>query len=88
LELLKAEATQALLKIYSFNELKPCWGVPFNRQRLREKIEAGEFPEPVRISENRIGWPGERLLAWRKGLTEGAYKPKKRTDPAARRKAA
>jgi predicted DNA-binding transcriptional regulator AlpA len=80
---LEAEAAQALLKIYSFPELKTIWGVPFNRPRLRERIAAGLFPAPIRISDNRVGWPGERLLAWRQGLIEDAYKPKRRTDPAA-----
>jgi predicted DNA-binding transcriptional regulator AlpA len=75
-ERLKAEAEQALLKIYSFPELRTCWGVTMTRPRLNEAIREEAFPAPVRLGPNRVGWPGERLLAWRQALTEQAYQPK------------
>lgn len=30
--------------------------VPFSRSTIYAKIKSGDFPAPVRISENRVAW--------------------------------
>lgn len=38
--------------------------VPFSRSTIYAKIKAGEFPAPVRISENRVAWDSAKVDAW------------------------
>jgi prophage regulatory protein len=41
----------------------------YGSTQLEEKIERGEFPKPVRLSDSgrAVAWLEEELLAWREG---------------------
>lgn len=45
---------------------RPAQGgiIPFSATTLWRKIKAGEFPEPVKLSENVIAWRVEVIRAW------------------------
>lgn len=38
--------------------------VPFSRSTIYAKIRSGDFPSPVKISENRIAWDSEVIDQW------------------------
>lgn len=38
--------------------------VPFSRSTIYSKVRSGEFPAPVRISDNRIAWDSEVIDQW------------------------
>lgn len=38
--------------------------VPFSRSTIYAKIAQGEFPAPIRISENRVAWDSAAIDAW------------------------
>ncbi len=38
--------------------------IPFSATTLWRKVNAGEFPKPVRLSENVIAWPVEVVRKW------------------------
>lgn len=38
--------------------------VPFSRSTIYSKISKGEFPAPIRISENRVAWDSGAIDAW------------------------
>lgn len=38
--------------------------VPFSRSTIYAKISKGEFPAPIRISENRVAWDSAAIDAW------------------------
>jgi prophage regulatory protein len=63
------------VKLLSFHELRPQKGIRYCRDHLRRKIAAGEFPKPIRVSDNHIAWLEEeidryieQLVAKRDGL--------------------
>lgn len=35
-----------------------------SRSLLYSKIQAGEFPKPIRISKQAVAWPASRVQAW------------------------
>ncbi len=35
-----------------------------SRSKLYAMVQAGQFPKPIRISENRVAWPASRVSAW------------------------
>lgn len=38
--------------------------VSFSRSTIYAKIARGEFPAPVKISENRVAWDSAAIDAW------------------------
>lgn len=38
--------------------------VPLSRSAIYQKLAAGEFPAPIRLSPNRVAWRERDLLAW------------------------
>ena len=38
--------------------------VPFSRSTIYAKIKTGDFPAPVRISENRVAWNSDAVAQW------------------------
>lgn len=34
------------------------------RSSIYDKMNRGEFPKPVKISENRVAWPESAVSAW------------------------
>jgi prophage regulatory protein len=54
-----AELSRAL---HSLREVQQR--VPFSRSTIYAKIAKGEFPPPIRISENRVAWDSDAIDAW------------------------
>lgn len=38
--------------------------VSFSRATIYNKIASGDFPAPIRISENRVAWDSAAIDAW------------------------
>lgn len=38
--------------------------VPFSRSTIYAKIARGEFPAPIKISENRVAWDSAAIDNW------------------------
>ena len=55
---------EMVLKLISFDRLKPEKGINYCRDHLRRKVKAGEFPEPVALSDRRIAWREDEIEAW------------------------
>ncbi len=55
-----------------FGDLRAKFGIPYVRDHLRRKVRAGEFPAPVQISNRRIGWHEEEIVAWLAALPKQA----------------
>ncbi|MBT5434749.1 MAG: AlpA family transcriptional regulator, partial [Rhodospirillaceae bacterium] len=36
----------------------------FSRSTLYNKIKAGDFPAPIEIGPNAVGWPAHEIDAW------------------------
>jgi prophage regulatory protein len=50
-----------------------------SRASIWRKVRAGQFPAPIELSANSIGWPEREVAAWQTGLprrTYGALAPK------------
>ena len=41
------------LKLIDFKSLGPAKGINYSRDHLRRKCKAGEFPQPIALSEGR-----------------------------------
>ena len=54
--------SDAVRSLLSLQEVRQR--VPFSRSTIYAKIPAGEFPAPVRISENRVAWDSAAIDAW------------------------
>jgi prophage regulatory protein len=52
------------MKMLSFPELKERKGIPWSRQHVYRKIDAGEFPRPVHLGEGTAAWPEEEIDRW------------------------
>ena len=55
------------MKLITFAELKPQKGIGYCRIHLMRKVEAGEFPQPVQLSDRRIAWIEEEVDGWVSG---------------------
>lgn len=58
------------LRIYGHKELKPVFGITLGRKQLRRLAKDEPLLRTVRLSANRVGHPGEWLLAYRRKLME------------------
>jgi prophage regulatory protein len=36
-----------------------------SRVAIWRRVRRGEFPAPIQLSENRVGWPETEIKAWR-----------------------
>ena len=52
------------MKLITFAQLKPEKGIPYCRVHLMRKVEAGEFPPPVDLSDRRIAWIESEVDEW------------------------
>jgi prophage regulatory protein len=52
------------MKLITFSQLKPEKGIPYCRVHLMRKIDAGEFPKPVDLSQRRIAWVESEVDDW------------------------
>ncbi|MGI9522319.1 MAG: helix-turn-helix transcriptional regulator [Hyphomicrobiaceae bacterium] len=41
-----------------------------SRSTIYERMAAGEFPKPLRISKRAVGWPESRIQAWLESRVE------------------
>jgi predicted DNA-binding transcriptional regulator AlpA len=57
-------ARKAMMKLITFDQLKPNKGIPYCRVHLMRKVGAGEFPKPVPLSGRRIAWLEAEVDAW------------------------
>ena len=55
-----------------------AFGIRYSRVHLRRKIDNGEFPEPVRLSDARIAWRSSDLREWVASRPTGRIKRPKR----------
>jgi prophage regulatory protein len=44
------------MRLVTFAELKPRYGIPYCRDHLRRLVKAGKFPRPREIGPGRNGW--------------------------------
>jgi prophage regulatory protein len=52
------------MRLLTFEQLRSERGIAYSRTHLRRKCKRGEFPAPVQLSENRIGWVESEVDAW------------------------
>ena len=52
------------LKLLTFKQLNAEKGIFYSRVHLMRKVEAGEFPPPVPISDRRIAWLESDVDGW------------------------
>lgn len=52
------------MKLIEFRALKAAKGVPYSRAHLARLIKAGKFPQPVKISANRVAFLDEEVDNW------------------------
>jgi prophage regulatory protein len=52
------------MRLITFSELRPLKGIGYSRDHLRRKTRAGEFPQPIALSERRIGWVEAEVDTW------------------------
>lgn len=43
-----------------------------SRSTLYRKIDLGEFPKPIRLSERAVGWPEDVIAEWLASRREAA----------------
>jgi prophage regulatory protein len=51
------------MKLITYSEVRSKKGINYNRDHLRRKVKAGEFPKPVSLSPRRIAWIEEEIDA-------------------------
>lgn len=52
------------MKLLTFSQLKPEKGIFYCRVHLMRKVEAGEFPKPIDLSDRRIAWIESEVDDW------------------------
>jgi prophage regulatory protein len=52
------------LKLLTFPQLKTEKGIPYCRVHLMRKVELGEFPQPIDLSDRRIAWLEIEVDQW------------------------
>lgn len=55
------------MKLVDFKQLENKWGITYSRDHLRRKCKAGDFPKPIPISDRRIAWLEDEIVAWLNG---------------------
>jgi prophage regulatory protein len=68
-----------LPKIITPDEL-PGRGIRYSRMHLRRLIKAGQFPAPVALSANRIGFVETEVAEWLLSRPRVAYSPTPRAS--------
>jgi predicted DNA-binding transcriptional regulator AlpA len=63
-------AAPVLVRLISESQLKDL-GVPWSREWRWKLTREGKFPEPVRLSENRIAYREDELARWMADLPRG-----------------
>ena len=54
----------------------PLFGINYSRRHLVRLIETGKFPQPVRLSENRVAFEREKVIAWIEAKKAQPYEKK------------
>lgn len=49
-------------RLHSLREVQQR--VPFSRSTIYAKVRSGDFPAPVKISDNRVAWDSTVIDAW------------------------
>jgi len=57
------EHATAQRRLLSYNDLKAI-GISFSREHLRRLEAAGKFPRRIYLSEQKIAWFEDEVLAW------------------------
>lgn len=52
------------MKLLSLGELKEIKGIPYSRSHIYRLVARGEFPAPIHLSKNRIGFIEEEIDHW------------------------
>jgi prophage regulatory protein len=52
------------MRLLSFTALKADKGIPYSSVWIRELIARGEFPRPIRIGLNRVGFVESEVDEW------------------------
>lgn len=55
------------MKLLTFSQLKPEKGIPYCRVHLMRKVDLGEFPQPIDLSDRRIAWLESEVDDWVSG---------------------
>lgn len=56
---------KAIQTFLSYRQLRE-YGCPWTRVHINRLINAGGFPAPYQLSDNRIGWRLSDVVAWQK----------------------
>jgi prophage regulatory protein len=52
------------MKLITYLELRDKKGIAYQRDHLRRKCQADEFPKPVSLSARRIAWVEQEVDDW------------------------
>ena len=52
------------MKVLIYEDLRQLKGIAYQRDHLRRKCKAGEFPRPIPLSARRIGWIEAEIDDW------------------------
>jgi predicted DNA-binding transcriptional regulator AlpA len=52
------------MRVHSFKELRPVFGIRYCRQHVRRLYQAGQFPKPIILNGRSVAWRAEDVEAW------------------------
>lgn len=53
------------LRLVTFSELQPQFGVPYTRDHIRRLVRSGDFPAPcLKLSSRLNAWKEADVAAW------------------------
>jgi prophage regulatory protein len=52
------------MKLLSIRQLKEVKGIPYSRPHIYRLVRSEEFPGPIHLSKNRIGFIEEEIDHW------------------------
>lgn len=52
-----------------------CERIGVSRTTLWRKVRDGNFPQPVRLGENSVGWFSHEIADWEQSLPRVSYDP-------------
>jgi predicted DNA-binding transcriptional regulator AlpA len=63
------------VKLIDFKRLGSEKGIRYDRNHLRRKVNAGEFPRPIAVSDRRIAWIESEVDEWLAARPRAERKP-------------
>jgi len=69
--------------IVRYDDFAPLFGITFSRSHVWRMAQRGQFPLPIQLSDNAIGWRVRDIEAWLESRPAGPGRPDLQ-PPAAR----